>query len=244
MEGVQVIGNSQCSVAFREQYSLQVSLEHGQRRWRRDEIWHAVPHSRRGHGKARSPTVDSRHGGTTRAGVDAERRRRRVPRSATPEVVGEVRWRNAIESGKREQRACTQSAVPPSANAPLAEGTSRVTIKPARRSASTVVVVGVRVSRCASLTSRYCDCRVSPDDVPVQHSLQRVTPFVELSVWQRVLTIDVPWRKFQNPEFGTKLLVEVRSLAFEDIWVFLEHNRIDWMKSPCQKSARCVQPFR
>ena len=33
MEGVQVVGNSLCSVAFREQYSLQVSLlEHGQRR--------------------------------------------------------------------------------------------------------------------------------------------------------------------------------------------------------------------
>ena len=31
MEGVQVVGNSQCSVVFREQYSLQVSLEHGQR---------------------------------------------------------------------------------------------------------------------------------------------------------------------------------------------------------------------
>jgi len=30
MEGVPVVGNSQCSVAFREQYSLQVSLEHGQ----------------------------------------------------------------------------------------------------------------------------------------------------------------------------------------------------------------------
>ena len=29
---------SQCSVAFREQYSLQVSLEHGQRRWRRDAV--------------------------------------------------------------------------------------------------------------------------------------------------------------------------------------------------------------
>jgi len=39
MEGVQVVGNSQCLVAFREQYSLQVSLEHGQWRWRRDEIW-------------------------------------------------------------------------------------------------------------------------------------------------------------------------------------------------------------
>ena len=34
-------------------------------------------------GKARSPTVDSRDGGTTKAGVDAERRRRRVPRSET-----------------------------------------------------------------------------------------------------------------------------------------------------------------
>ena len=32
MEGVQVVGNSQCSVAFRKQYSLQVSLEHEQRR--------------------------------------------------------------------------------------------------------------------------------------------------------------------------------------------------------------------
>ena len=32
MEGVQVVGNSQCSVAFCEQYSLQVSLEHGQPR--------------------------------------------------------------------------------------------------------------------------------------------------------------------------------------------------------------------
>jgi len=48
MEGVQVVGNSQCSVAFREQYSLQVSLEHGQRR---DEIRQTVPHSRGGHGK-------------------------------------------------------------------------------------------------------------------------------------------------------------------------------------------------
>jgi len=51
MEGVQVVGNSQCSVAFREQDSLQVSLEHGQRRWRRDEIRQTVPHSRSGHGK-------------------------------------------------------------------------------------------------------------------------------------------------------------------------------------------------
>jgi len=51
MVGVQVVGNSQCSVAFREQYSLQVSLEHGQRRRRRDEIWQTVPHSRRSHGK-------------------------------------------------------------------------------------------------------------------------------------------------------------------------------------------------
>ena len=57
MEGVQVVGNSQCSVAFREQYSLQVSLEHEQRRWRRDEIWQTVPHSRRGHGKGSSSTV-------------------------------------------------------------------------------------------------------------------------------------------------------------------------------------------
>jgi len=38
MEDVQVVGNSQCSVAFREQYSLQVSLEHGQRRRRRDAV--------------------------------------------------------------------------------------------------------------------------------------------------------------------------------------------------------------
>ena len=59
MEGVQVVGSSQCSVAFREQYSLQVSLEHGQRRWRRDEIWQTVPHSRRGHGKR--TVADSGH---------------------------------------------------------------------------------------------------------------------------------------------------------------------------------------
>jgi len=32
MEGVQVVGNSQSSVAFREQYSPRMSLEHGQRR--------------------------------------------------------------------------------------------------------------------------------------------------------------------------------------------------------------------
>jgi len=38
MEDVQVVGNSQCSVAFREQYRLQVSLEHGQRRRRRDAV--------------------------------------------------------------------------------------------------------------------------------------------------------------------------------------------------------------
>jgi len=44
-------GNSQCSVAFREQYSLRVSLEHRQRRWRRDEIRQTVPHLRRDHGK-------------------------------------------------------------------------------------------------------------------------------------------------------------------------------------------------
>jgi len=61
MEGVQVVGNSQCSVAFREQYSLQVSLEHGQRR-----LFHTRATAT---GKARSPTVDSRDGGTTRAGV-------------------------------------------------------------------------------------------------------------------------------------------------------------------------------
>jgi len=29
MKGVQVVGNSRCSVAFREQYSLQVSLNMG-----------------------------------------------------------------------------------------------------------------------------------------------------------------------------------------------------------------------
>ena len=49
-------------------------------------------------GNARSPTVDSRDGGTTRAGVDAERRRRRVPRSATrrkslARYGGAVPWR-------------------------------------------------------------------------------------------------------------------------------------------------------
>ena len=38
MEGVQVVGNSQCSVAFREQYSLQVSLEHGSRKLESDAV--------------------------------------------------------------------------------------------------------------------------------------------------------------------------------------------------------------
>ena len=49
---------------------------------------------------ARSPIVDSdsRDGGTTRAGVDAERRRRRVPRSAIrrkslARYGGAVPWR-------------------------------------------------------------------------------------------------------------------------------------------------------
>ena len=49
-------------------------------------------------GRARSPTVDSRDGGTTRACVDAERRRRRVLRSATREVW----WHNAMETAVNE----------------------------------------------------------------------------------------------------------------------------------------------
>jgi len=83
MKGVQVVGNSQCLVAFRKQYSLQVSLEHG------SEVDAVTKSGRLFHtraaatGKARSPTVDSHDRGMTRACVDAERRRRREPRSAT-----------------------------------------------------------------------------------------------------------------------------------------------------------------
>ena len=43
-------------------------------------------------GKARSLTVDSRDGGTTRAGVDAKRRRRRVP-SFNSILLGRGLWR-------------------------------------------------------------------------------------------------------------------------------------------------------
>ena len=114
-----------CSVAFREQYSLQVSLEHGQRRWRRDEIWQTVPHSRRGHGKGTvadsgQPRWRNDESGervlTLSAGAAAYRGQRHAG----------SRWRGTVaqchgDSGKREQRACTQSAVPPSANAALAE---------------------------------------------------------------------------------------------------------------------------
>ena len=70
MGGVQVVGNSQCSVFFREQYSLQVSLNMG------SDVDAVTKSGRLFHtraaatGKARSPTVDSRDGGTTRAGVD------------------------------------------------------------------------------------------------------------------------------------------------------------------------------
>ena len=56
-------------------------------------------------GKARSPTVDSRDGGTTRAGVDAERRRHAVCRGRRH---AGSRWWGTVaqchgDSGKREQ---------------------------------------------------------------------------------------------------------------------------------------------
>ena len=85
MEGVQVVGNSLCSVAFREQYTvfrcrcLNVGSD-VDAVTKSDRLFHTCAAAT---GKARSPTVDSRDGGTTRAGVDAERRRRRLPRSAT-----------------------------------------------------------------------------------------------------------------------------------------------------------------
>jgi len=54
-------------------------------------------------GKARSPTVDSCDGGTTRPCVDAERRRRRYTKvSDTPDVVGEVRWRKTMKTAVNE----------------------------------------------------------------------------------------------------------------------------------------------
>jgi len=81
MEGVQVVGNSQCSVAFREQYTVfRCRLNMGSdvdAVTKSDRLFHTRAAAT---GKARSPTVGSRDGGTTRAGVDAERRRRRVPR--------------------------------------------------------------------------------------------------------------------------------------------------------------------
>ena len=101
--GVQVVGNSQCSVAFREQYSLQVSLGHGQRRWRRDEVWQTVPHSRRGQGKG---TVADSGQPRWRNDESGCWRRAQAPSRTevgdTPEVVGEVRWRNAMETAVNE----------------------------------------------------------------------------------------------------------------------------------------------
>jgi len=67
MEGVQVVGNSQCSVAFREQYSLRCRLNMGS-----DDD--AVTNSGRlfhtraaATGKARSPTVYNHEGGTVQS---------------------------------------------------------------------------------------------------------------------------------------------------------------------------------
>jgi len=57
MEGVQVVGNSQCSVAFCEQYSLQVSLEHVDAVTKSGRLFHTRAAAT---GNARSPTVDSR----------------------------------------------------------------------------------------------------------------------------------------------------------------------------------------
>ena len=68
--------------------------------------WNALFHTRAAAtGKARSLTVDSRDGGTTRAGVNAERRRRR---NDFRRHAGS-RWRGTVaqchrDSGKREQR--------------------------------------------------------------------------------------------------------------------------------------------
>ena len=75
-----------------------MSLEHGQRRWRRDEIRQTVPHSRRGHGKR---TVAD--GGQPRWRNDESGcwRRAQAPPSTevgdTPEVAGEVRWRSELQ---------------------------------------------------------------------------------------------------------------------------------------------------
>jgi len=82
MEGVQVVGNSQFSrtvqssgVACRLNMGSDVDAV-----TKSGGLFHTRAAAT---GNARSPTVDSRDGGTTREDVDAERRRRRVPRSAT-----------------------------------------------------------------------------------------------------------------------------------------------------------------
>jgi len=108
MEGVQVIGNNQCSVAFREQQPtvFRCRLNMGSdvdAVTKSGRLFHTCAAAT---GKARSPTVDSRNGGTTRVGVDAKRRRRRIPRSVTRrkllEVVGEVRWRYATDTASHK----------------------------------------------------------------------------------------------------------------------------------------------
>ena len=124
MEGVQVIGNSQCSVSFREQYSLQVSLEHGQRQRRNlADCSTLVPQPRERHGRRQWTAV-----------MEERRERVLMPSAGAAAYRGRQhagsRWRGTVaqrhgDSGKREQRACTQSAAPPSANAALAEVTSR-----------------------------------------------------------------------------------------------------------------------
>ena len=84
MEGVQVVGSSQCSVAFREQYSLQVSLEHGQPHFRHVgpplkpmTSTHASDRAARCH-PGTNRLISGRHGGQqVRGGVrgDGEGRR-------------------------------------------------------------------------------------------------------------------------------------------------------------------------
>jgi len=58
--------------------------------------------------------------------------------------------------------------------------------------------------------------------------------FVELS-WQHVATIDVPWRNFLSPEYGTKFQREVP--LFWRYQNFLKiQSRIGRRKLPCQKT--------
>ena len=91
MEGVQVVGDSRPTV-FRCRLNMGSDVDAVTKSGR---LFHTRAAAT---GKARSPPVDSQDGGTTTAGVDAECRRRRIPRLAThrkslARYGGAVPWR-------------------------------------------------------------------------------------------------------------------------------------------------------